>query len=293
MVIKEIKFDENDEETGIQAISFVTNPAIEKDFVFFSKDNYLKSKGVEKPKTHTMRLLDPVYGYKFWKISTVNNQSLLIDTSHDFCKKHAGKVFSIDQIHKMSKDKTAKYNLGWKDEDTYCDNFAGIKESRGFKLDNQIFNCRHFFEPVRDIKDVPDKLLNKMSSQSFSIDFKTIDDEKKCVKGVAMIPEQLIYRRDEMNNEFYVYFSIETVAKLQQKYGFNREITIQHQDNITGNAIMMNSWIYDGKNDDCGYTDLKVGSWCVEYKILNDNLWQLIKDKNVKGFSVELITNAM
>ena len=240
-----------------------------------------------------MRLLDPVYGYKFWKISTVNNQSLLIDTSHDFCKKHAGKVFSIDQIHKMSKDKTAKYNLGWKDEDTYCDNFAGIKESRGFKLDNQIFNCRHFFEPVRDIKDVPDKLLNKMSSQSFSIDFKTIDDEKKCVKGVAMIPEQLIYRRDEMNNEFYVYFSIETVAKLQQKYGFNREITIQHQDNITGNAIMMNSWIYDGKNDDCGYTDLKVGSWCVEYKILNDNLWQLIKDKNVKGFSVELITNAM
>lgn len=294
MKIKELKFDENDLDSGIQAISFVTNPAIEKDFIFFSDDFLKVGKGIKTPLTDTQKLLDPTYGWKYWEMKTRNNETPTIPTSHEFCKKHVDGVYSVDDIHNW--ESQFGTTDGWinnsKGEGLYCQNFKGMSESN-FNLDQQLFNCRHFLTPCRDVKKIK-KAGYKLSSdkpsvQTFSMDFSISNAEQRQIKGVCMIADLLIYRRDPVTQEeYHVYFSRDTIKKLKERYGFNREITIQHEENITGNAILLNSWLYpEEKDDNCG-ADFKFG-WCLEYKILNETLWNKIKEKGIKGFSVEAL----
>jgi hypothetical protein len=295
MTIKELTYSD-EEWAGIQAISLVKYPAIETDFVFFNKQNFLNVEGINVPQTNTQKLLHPTYGWKYWEID-VREGDMLLENSHSFCKEHAGKVFSVNEIQNFQYHKTAKYDLGWKTQSTFCQTFQGIKNADGFNLDNQIFNCRHFLKPVRDINKVPDRFKKPngelMSSQNviekFNINFEITNMDKREIKGVCMIPNMLIYRRNEYGQEYYVWFSKETIKKYKEKFGFNRSITIQHAEEGTGKAILLDSWLFDGQNDDCGYNDLKDGSWCLKYKIVSDSLWENIKEKKIKGFSIEIL----
>jgi len=296
MIIKELKYSD-EEWAGIQAISLVKYPAIEEDFVFFNKQDFLKNEnGIDVQKTDTQKLLHPIYGWKYWEVA-VRDGDLLLENSHEFCKEHAGKVFSVNEIKTFFLHPTADYSKGWNIKSKFCYNFKGIRNEDGFNLDNQIFNCRHFLKPVRDINKVPDRFLKSngdiMEKQNnfekFSINFEISNLEKREIKGVCMIPNKLIYRRNEYGKEYYVYFSKESIKKFKEKFGFNRNITIYHEENGTGKAILLDSWIFDGTNDDCGYNEIKEGSWCVKYKILSDILWENIKEKKIKGFSIEIL----
>ena len=40
-----------------------------------------------------------------------------------------------------------------------------------------------------------------------------------------------------------------------------------------------------------GYEDVKDGSWFGSFKVENDDVWELVKEGKVKGFSVEGIFN--
>jgi hypothetical protein len=300
MKIKELIFNEEDQESGILAISFVENPAIEKDFIFFNQEDFVKGgKGVTRTPNQMKHNL---FGWKFWKVITVNNEPWEIDTSRPFCKHHANpkngrNIFHIDEIRSWNNNYVSQkdWSEGWITQSNFCQNFTGTK-SHYFKLDKQMYNCRHAFTPIEIPSQVPPRLRKQYGitlekEEPFQINFSVTDKEQRIIRGVAMIPNILIYRRNqETNEEFYVFFSKDTIKKLKDKYGFNREITIQHQENITGNAILLNSWIYpEDKDDNCGITDLKQGSWCLEYKILNEKLWEVIKNKGVKGFSVEAL----
>ena len=79
-----------------------------------------------------------------------------------------------------------------------------------------------------------------------------------------------------------MFFSRETIRKIKEKYGFNRTITIEHAGDITGNAILLDSWLVE--DEEKGQTE-----WYLKYKILNDKLWEVIKDEMVTGFSVEAL----
>lgn len=295
MDIREFQFDENDELEGIQAISFVSYPAIEKDFIYLSKQDFLKSKGIDKPETDTQKLLTKDGNWKFWRMATRAGQSPIIETSHEFCKNHAqppNNVYHIDEIRSWHQNLTADESKGWIEESDFTKTFAG-KSSSSFNLDKQLYNCRHFLTPVRDIREIPpskEYLLSSVKKTTIKVEFSITNKEQRIIKGAAMIPNILIYRRDEQGNPYYIYFKKETIKKLKDKYGFNRTITIQHTEDITGNAILLNSWIYPTEKDDnCNLEKMKDGTWCVEYKVLNDKLWDIIKKKGVKGFSVEIV----
>jgi len=296
MDIREFEFDENEELDGIKAISFVTYPAIEKDFIYLSSQNFLKSKGIDKPETDTQKLLTKDGNWKFWRMATRGGQSPTIDTSHGFCKNHAvppNNIYHIDEIRRWNQNLSNDEKKGWIEESNFTRDFKGKGESN-FNMDQQLYNCRHFLTPVRDIREVPPQkeyLLSNRLKEVIKVNLSITNKEQRIVKGAAMIPNILIYRIDEYGKPFYIYFKKETIKKLKEKYGFNRNITIQHLDDITGNAILLNSWIYPEVNDDCGIKNMKDGTWCVEYKILNDKLWDVIKKQNVKGFSVEIIVS--
>jgi len=292
MKIIELKLNDQYEDDGILAVSFVSHPAIEKDFIYFSKEDFLKRKGSTTPVIDPLK--DANGNWKYWQMVTTQNQKPVLDNSHDFCREHAvppKNIYTIQQINQWHTKPQAKYDLGWNTSSNFTQVFNGVADN--YNLDQQIFNCRHYLTPIVDKKDLKKAGIKfqEDEKQTFQIDFSITNDEKRIIKGVVMIPNVLIYRYDhQKQQDYYVYFSKKTIKQLKEKYKWNRSITYQHQNNITGSAILMNSWLYEQESDDnCGIDNLKLGSWCMEYKIISNKLWESVKTKGVKGFSVELL----
>jgi hypothetical protein len=92
--------------------------------------------------------------------------------------------------------------------------------------------------------------------------------------------------------EFNVYFTASTIAKTQELYMKNlnaNNVTSEHEKPVKG-ATVIESWIVeDSKNDKSNIYNLNapVGSWVIMMKIYNDEEWQLVKDGDYKGFSIE------
>jgi hypothetical protein len=131
--------------------------------------------------------------------------------------------------------------------------------------------------------------INKtnMSKQKFQT-----DDEKKMVVGPAMIPDLKIFRRDLMGNPYYVYFGADTIKMIAEKYMKNKYID-NNDENHNGKAVsdvyVVESWIKEDKEDKSnkyGYGDLPIGTWFVSMKVKNDEVWNKVKNGELKGFSV-------
>ena len=119
-----------------------------------------------------------------------------------------------------------------------------------------------------------------------------IDEEKRMLVSPALIPNKQIFRYDpNTDSEYYVYFSPETVRKASElylKHNNHHKATYEHQDRVSG-VLTVESWIKEGDSDKSkmyGY-DLPNGTWFVKMKIDNDDLWQEIKQGNLKGLSIE------
>lgn len=301
MNIKKLNYDENLEEIGVLAVSLVSEPAIEKDFMVFKKENFLEVEGIRRPMTPTQRLVHPIYGWKFWKYETRSNLPDVIEgKSRDFCIDHVGQVFHISEIRNFHQKvvRNPDYQKGWIQNSTFTQSFNG-KLSRNFNLDQQMYNCRHFLKPVRDISEVisagKEYLIdfNNFQKQTLNYDFQIQNNEKRLISGPVMIPNKLMFRKGRNGEEdYYVYFDKQTIKKFKEKFGWNRSITFQHKDEITGTSILMDSWLFgDEKDNDCGIGGLKQGSWCMTYKVVSEKLWNYIKSGEVKGFSVEILVS--
>tara|TARA_R100000734_G_scaffold19065_2_gene17805 strand:- start:154 stop:1395 length:1242 start_codon:yes stop_codon:yes gene_type:complete len=125
------------------------------------------------------------------------------------------------------------------------------------------------------------------------IELKTIDDEKKILMGLALVPMKQIYRKNEKTNEeYYIYFSKETIRKASQLFLKNsnqNNATLEHQTKIDGMTIV-ESWIVeDAKKDKSALYNFNapVGSWMVSMKVDNPEIWKKVKSGEVKGFSIE------
>ena len=123
------------------------------------------------------------------------------------------------------------------------------------------------------------------------VELKTVDKEKRLLMGAALIPNKPIYRRNG-EDEYYIYFSQDTVRKASELFFINgnqNKATLEHQMDVQGTSVV-ESWIIEGEQDKSRMygMELPVGTWMVSMKILNDELWQdYVKSGKVKGFSIE------
>jgi hypothetical protein len=123
------------------------------------------------------------------------------------------------------------------------------------------------------------------------VEFKAVDEERRVVVGLALVPEKRIYRKMK-GKEFNVYFTAPTIAKTQELYMKNlnaNNVTTEHEKPIKG-ATVIESWIVeDSKNDKSNIYNLNAveGSWVIMMKIYNDDEWEQVKEGNYKGFSIE------
>lgn len=189
--------------------------------------------------------------------------------------------------------KTVK-NLGLKKEEMGYDNTLPVyvdelpKKKKSKKQDGVI--SKPLVEPTTFLDAFEYLNPSTFSKQHFQI---SSDEEyKKIVLGPAMIPDQKIFRKDELGNPYYVFFSAETIKMIAEKYMRNKLIDNNDQMH-DGKAIkdihVLESWIKESDNDkstDYGYSELPVGTWFVSMKVNNDAIWEKVKNKSLNGFSV-------
>lgn len=119
-----------------------------------------------------------------------------------------------------------------------------------------------------------------------------VNAEKRLLMGALLIPNKPIYRRNG-EDEYYIYFSKDTVLKASQKYLMNNNqhnATMEHQYDISG-LTLVESWIVEDEVHDKSRKyglDVPVGTWMGSVKVNNDEVWNdYVKTGKVKGFSIE------
>ncbi len=135
-----------------------------------------------------------------------------------------------------------------------------------------------------------DKLKSIRNEMSFSV----FNSEQKLVIGPAMIPNKMIIRRNEITGEvYYVYFTEETIKKLQQKYMLEKlldKTNVEHGRKFLNGVSIIESWIVDNPNMDKQQVfgmDYPKGTWMITMKVEDDSVWQKVKEGKLKGFSVQ------
>ena len=126
------------------------------------------------------------------------------------------------------------------------------------------------------------------------LNFAIQNEDKRIVTGALMIPDQLIYRKSEKFGEHYVKFSADTIKDISIKFakkGFQKNVNLMHDESLTVEGVtMFESFLSDksrGIAPIAAFSDLPDGTWFGSFFVENNEVWQLIKDNKVKGFSVE------
>ena len=120
-----------------------------------------------------------------------------------------------------------------------------------------------------------------------------VSKEKRLLMGAALIPDKPIYRKSD-DNEFYIYFSKDTVAKASQMFlqaGNQGQATMEHATEKLEGMTVVESWIVEDlvhdKSKKYGL-DMPIGTWMVSMKVDNDEIWNnYVKKNKIKGFSIE------
>ena len=80
---------------------------------------------------------------------------------------------------------------------------------------------------------------------------KTLDEDKRILMGALLVPNKTIYRK-EGKEEYYIYFSKETVKKASELFlqkGKQNNATLEHKFDIEG-LTLVESWIVEDKDKD-------------------------------------------
>ena len=129
-------------------------------------------------------------------------------------------------------------------------------------------------------------------SEQNKIKLAEVDKEKRILMGAALVPNKNIYRQ-EGEDEYYIYFSEETVRKASELFlmrGNQNKSTLEHEAELHGLSVV-ESWIIEDEKFDKSRKydmDLPVGTWMVSMKVNNNDVWEnYVKTGLVKGFSIE------
>jgi hypothetical protein len=128
--------------------------------------------------------------------------------------------------------------------------------------------------------------------KSDEIKLAEVNKDKKILMGALLIPNKPIYRNNG-EDEYYIYFSKDTVLKASQMYltkGNQNNSTLEHQHELSGLSLV-ESWIVEDDVHDKSRKygmNVPVGTWMGAVKVNNDEVWNdYVKTGKVKGFSIE------
>lgn len=126
-----------------------------------------------------------------------------------------------------------------------------------------------------------------------TVQFKTVDEEKRQIIGLVLEPDVPIYRFDE-DGEYTIQFDEQTIEKLAHKYlkkGLQFGNSIQHQEQSQEGLSVVESWtvMESDKDKSNAYgLEFKPKSWVVILSVQNETIWQeYVRNGRLQGFSIE------
>jgi hypothetical protein len=220
-----------------------------------------------------------------------------------------GKPISIETVKRM-KAYISRHKVDLQSSKTYDDGcgklamdaWGGVEALPWVERTIEQYEKMFQVENTLDDKDydIPDVVSGLYAADTFSdqnekdLTFNVFNNEQRLVVGPAMVPEKMIIRRNEITGEiYYVYFTAETIKKLQQKFMMDKlldKANIEHQRKFLRGVDVVESWIVEDPEKDkqqvFGMSYPK-GTWMIIMKVNDDMTWKKVKDGELKGFSVQ------
>lgn len=120
-------------------------------------------------------------------------------------------------------------------------------------------------------------------------------NSKHIVFGPVMIPDKEIYRRtnNTIDEPHYVFFSKETIEKIRNdfhKSKLDNHVNINHDGILVEEVKLTKSFLINELNRsklDAQFQDLPNGTWMAEYQIEHEEIWKLVVNEQIRGFSIE------
>lgn len=119
----------------------------------------------------------------------------------------------------------------------------------------------------------------------------SINDEKRIVSGPALIPDTPIYR-DQGGRKFYITWTADTIRQMAVNFfehSRQNAGNVEHQVPVNG-ITYFESYIIDKERgiSPKEFENLPDGTWMLSAKVWNDDVWQLVKDGALTGFSIDV-----
>jgi len=258
--IYKLTISEDDLESGVEFISLVDKPAIEKDFMLFNK-------------------FESFNDYPESAKSNAERGIRLNDELGNKCATQVGKV----RAQQIANGEPLS-------EETIKRTYSYLSRAKEYYNPNDSEACGTISYLLWGGEEMLGWCERKMST--FKKTFAIQNEEKRIISGAAMLADLPIYRRDDSRGEYYVVFDKETIYKIAKKWAKNNKynsVNVDHDKAIDG-CVLFESYLLDferGIMPPKGFDDAKDGSWFVSYFIEDDANWEKCKDGTWNGFSVE------
>lgn len=123
--------------------------------------------------------------------------------------------------------------------------------------------------------------------------FRVEDEEKRLILGCVMRADFPIYRRDKEMGEYYIIYKAETIREMAQQYlaeGRQNDVNLMHAAGSDVEGVeMVQYFLKDTAKGIApeGFADIADGSLFAEFHVLNDEVWEAVKEGTYQGFSLE------
>jgi hypothetical protein len=133
---------------------------------------------------------------------------------------------------------------------------------------------------------------NRLRSNEFGEQhFTDVDYEKRIVNAPVMLAETSIPRYSPELGKYWVKFSKETIERMMKKYFRDNKIhnvnTNHNPEQVRDGVYMIESYIVGDRNSSKMFPNIPDGSWVATFSVENDEVWELIKSGEYSGFSLE------
>ena len=121
--------------------------------------------------------------------------------------------------------------------------------------------------------------------------YKVEDEEKRLVRGVVMRADFPIYRYDKNFGEYYIIYKADQIRVMAEKYlleSRQNDVNLMHEEGSDVEGVQMVQYFIKGSGISVeGFDNIADGSLFAEFHVVNDEVWNSIKEGTYKGFSLE------
>lgn len=254
-----------EDETGVDFVSLVTSPAIERDFVYFNEHKFFD----DYPKAASQNAQRGIN---------------LNEKIGNDCATLVGK--------NRARQLVARENLSL---ETIKRTYSYLSRAKEYYNPNDTQACgtiSYLLWGGEEMLRYTERKLEEVEMKKARKKFEIQNEEKRIIFGMAMEADKNIYRYDDVRGEYYVYFDADTIFEIAKKWarGDRYDSVNTHHDAVTNGLSLFESYIVDrkrGKLPPQGYEDVADGSWFLSYIVNDDSIWEKVKSGEFKGFSVE------